>query len=77
MQFVDVVFAILYFPAAVFAWYVSQLPIFKTCSLSFGVQLCTYNQAVATWLSIPVFLIWVYLLSCLFDRFIVHRTKTA
>ena len=74
-QMVNTVFAILYFPAAVFVFSFSQLPIFKMCSLSFGYQLCIYDQTVAVWLSIPVFLIWVYLLACAADKFIVHSAK--
>jgi hypothetical protein len=71
----DVVFALLYFPAAIFAFYFSQLPMFKTCSPSLGQEMCVYNQGVAVWLSIPVFLIYVYALACVLDAFVMHRKK--
>ena len=68
----NIAFAVLYFPAGLFVFYFSQLPVFKTCSLSFGEQICSYNQTVAVWLSIPIFLIYVYLLACVIDKFL-HR----
>jgi len=64
-RILEIIFAILYFPALLFAWNFQFLSIFKRCSNSFGDELCSYDQTIAVILSIPVFVIYVYIISCL------------
>lgn len=64
-------FAALYFPAAVFISFFSQLPMFKHCS---G-DICAYDQTVAVWLSVSVFIMYAYFLACLVSKILTHRKK--
>lgn len=61
----EIVFVILYFPALVFAGNFRLLPIFKRCFDSFGEEVCYNDSTLAFILSIPVFISYVYALSCL------------
>ncbi len=71
----EIVFAILYFPALVFAGSFRLLPIFKRCFDSFGEEICHNDSTVALILSIPVFISYVYALSCLLYSVIIKIKK--
>lgn len=68
-------FAILYLPALVFAGIFSQLPVFKRCWISSGEEICSHDPTVALILSIPVFILYVYALSCFVDRYGMRKSK--
>lgn len=69
------IYAILYFPAVVFIYFFMRLTIFKTCSISFGEEFCIYDQTIPVIVSIPIFLIYVYLLASTFNIFINKLKK--
>lgn len=67
INFLAILFVILYFPALFFAKNFQLLPMFKHCSLSFGEELCYYDQTVAVILSVPIFILYVYIIACVID----------
>lgn len=64
-RILEIIFIILSFPALFFAWNFQFLPMFKRCWVSFGEEICSHYQTVALILAIPIFIIYVYIVSCL------------
>lgn len=73
-EILSTVFAILYFPALFFAWNFQFLPIFERCWISFGEEICSHDSTIALILSIPIFIVYVYTVSCLI-YFICNKFK--